>query len=127
MITEIGEFGQHTLIATETKVLEIVINDDQHIFVIRDLSIDTQDWGIRVWFSKDKFWNPEIFEQFFYKKEVALRRPLYVSLKNENIHQSISLEIDGQTIAVPNGTYYLNIQNLTGAEKKFFIDKIENT
>jgi hypothetical protein len=107
------EIGPH-----QSAYLEVQILGDRKTFVVTDFEKGKQDLCLSVWFSRVPFEDNIRFKNYMNRKNVQRLKPLIVSIKDETLVDA-ELQVDSFTVEQPEGTYYLNIQNLSGSYKIF--------
>lgn len=114
-----------TIAAGEVFICEIHVHESERLtYQFIDLDPTTQDWAIAVSFSKQEYYMPLHYKSYVTKKTIQVRAPLIVSIKDNALHDEVSPFIDGHTINVEPGTYYMSIENLSGGDKFFQTTKL---
>ena len=121
-IIELTELdGIHEIHSYQTYYVPLVIEDNRLKLIIRDVNLITQDLALSCWFSQDAYFRNI---RFNYKDRCSVQqtRQLEVSIKSDQYEISEpSISLDAQTVSVPNGVYYFNIENRAGGKKRFTI------
>lgn len=103
----------------QTRFYRFNITDNSKVFTIADIDQSSQELCLRAWFTVLEPFDRVIrFSDFGNFRSVQRERPLKIQISSTSYNGSSDIN----TIKVPNGNYFINLQNVSGKVKISTID-----